>query len=93
MEESECPRVVLSRLDLDDIEKVVGEAYHKEGAGRLPWKQIDIFKALIIERVRQIPSDRELYRGLWRSRALLSGGVVDGETVVWTLRSPRHKQA
>jgi IS5 family transposase len=66
MEESEFPHVVLSRLDLDDIEEVVGEAYHKEGAGRPPRKPIGIFKALIIKRVRQIPSDRELYRRLWK---------------------------
>jgi hypothetical protein len=60
MEESEFPHVVLSRLDLDDIEEVVGEAYHKGGAGGPPRKPIGIFKALIIKRVRQIPSDREL---------------------------------
>jgi IS5 family transposase len=66
MEKTECPRVVLSRLDLDDIEEVVGEAYHREGAGRPPRKPIGIFKALIIKRVQQIPSDRELYRRLWK---------------------------
>ena len=70
MEESECPRVVLSRLDLDDIEEVVGEAYHKAGAGRPPRKPMGIFKALIIKRVRQIPSDRELYRRLWKDPEL-----------------------
>jgi transposase len=66
MEEGECPHVVLSRLDLDNIEEVVGEAYHKEGAGRPPRKPMGIFKALIIKGVRQIPSDRELYRRLWK---------------------------
>lgn len=51
---------------MDDIEEVVGEAYHKEGAGRPPRKPMGIFKALIIKRVQQIPSERELYRRLWK---------------------------
>jgi transposase len=51
---------------LDDVEKVVSEAYHQDGPGRPPRKPVGIFKALIIKRVQQIPSDRELYRRLWR---------------------------
>jgi hypothetical protein len=49
---------------LDDIEEVVSDAYYQEGAGRPPRKSIGIFKALIVKRVKQIPSDRELYRQL-----------------------------
>jgi len=56
---------ILCRLNLDDVEEVVSEAYHHEGPGRPPRKPMGIFKALIIKRVQQIPSDRELYRRLW----------------------------
>ena len=50
---------------MDDVEDGVSEAYHQDGAGRPPRKPIGIFKALIVKRVQQIPSDRELYRRLW----------------------------
>ena len=56
---------ILRSLNLDDIEEVVSEAYHKEGAGRPPRKPIGIFKALIVKRVKRIPSNQELYRRLW----------------------------
>ena len=57
-------------LNLDDIEETLSEAYHQEGAGRPPRKPIGIFKALIVKRVKQIPSDRELYRRLWNDEDL-----------------------
>jgi len=60
--ESSCS--LLCTLNLDDVEKVVSEAYHQDGPGRPPRKPVGIFKALIIKRVQQIPGDRELY---WRS--------------------------
>ena len=56
---------ILRSLNLDNIENVLSEAYHKEGAGRPPRKPIGIFKALIVKRVKHIPSDQELYRRLW----------------------------
>ena len=34
MERRECSSFVLSRLDLDDIEEVVSEPFHKDGPGR-----------------------------------------------------------
>jgi hypothetical protein len=59
--ESSC--TILSKLNLDDIEKVVKEAYHpKDDPGRPPRKPISIFKALIVKRLHQIPSERELCR-------------------------------
>jgi transposase len=64
MERNESSCSVLRSLNLDDIEDVVSEAYHQKGAGRPPRKPIGIFKALIVKRVKQIPSDRELYRRL-----------------------------
>jgi IS5 family transposase len=67
MEKPEFSCAVLSKLNLDDIEKVVKEAYHKEdGRGRPPRKPMGIFKALIFKRFQQIPSERELCRRLWK---------------------------
>jgi transposase len=65
MEKNEGSCSILRSLNLDDIEDAVSEAYHQEGAGRPPRKPIGIFKALVVKRVKQIPSDRELYRRLW----------------------------
>ena len=57
-------------LNLSDIENTLSEAYHQNGAGRPPRKPVGIFKALVIKRVKQIPSDRELYRRLWTNQDL-----------------------
>jgi len=70
MEEPDFSCNILSKLDLDDIEKVVNEAYHQEGAGRPPRKPIGIFKALMVKRLQQIPSERELCRRLWKDENL-----------------------
>jgi hypothetical protein len=53
--------LILSALDLYYIEAVIWEPYHREGAGRPPRNPIGIFKALVVKRLMQIPSDRELY--------------------------------
>jgi IS5 family transposase len=67
MEEPEFSCTILSKLNLDDIEKVVKEAYHKEDSpGRPPRKPLGIFKALLVKRLQQIPSERELCRRLWK---------------------------
>jgi transposase, IS5 family len=67
MEKPEFSCAILSKLDLDDIEKVVKEAYHKEdGPGRPPRKPMGIFKALIVKRFQQVPSERELCRRMWK---------------------------
>lgn len=70
MERGERLGKVLSSLGLDDIEEAVWEAYHKDGPGRPPRNPLGIFKALIIKRLRYIPSDRELYRRLWSDSEL-----------------------
>ena len=62
--------LILSALDIDDIEAAVWEPYHREGRGRPPRNPMGIFKALVVKRLRQIPSDRELYRRLWNDPAL-----------------------
>jgi IS5 family transposase len=66
MEEHEGSRFILSRLGLDDVERIVQGTYHMKGSvGRPPRKPMGIFKALILKRVQQVPSDRELCRRLW----------------------------
>jgi len=50
---------------LDDLEDAVWEPFRHEGAGRPPRNPLGILKALIVKRVKGIPSDRELYRRLW----------------------------
>ena len=62
--------LILSELDLEDIEEVVWEPYHREGPGRPPRSPVDIFKELVVKRLRQIPSDREIYRRLWADPGL-----------------------
>ena len=57
-------------LDLDNIEKTISQPYHETGPGRPPRNLIGIFKVLIVKRLRQIPSDRELYRRLWNDESL-----------------------
>jgi hypothetical protein len=70
LEKNKSSCSILRTLKLDNIEKTLTEAYHEEGAGRPPIKPIGIFKALVIKRVKQIPSDRELYRRLWTNEDL-----------------------
>ena len=57
--------LILSELDLHDIEKTVWEPNHEEGPGRPPRNPMGIFKALMVKRLWRMPSDRELYRRLW----------------------------
>src|SRR3990170_853673 len=67
MDKPESSCTILSKLNLDDIEKVVKEAYHhKDDPGRPPRKPMGIFKALIVKRLQQISSERELCRRLWK---------------------------
>ena len=72
MEKREDVALVLSKLDLRDVEEAVRAPYHRAGEepGRPPRKPLGIFKALIVKRLRQIPSDRELYRRLWSDEEL-----------------------
>ncbi len=70
MERHEDAVFALSKLNLDNIEKTLQEAYHQKGPGRPPRNPLGIFKALMTKRLRQIPSDRELYRRLWNDPTL-----------------------
>jgi transposase len=79
MDKPESSCVILSKLRLDDIEKVVNEAYHKDGPGRPPRKPMGIFKALLAKRLQQIPSERELCRRLWNDDNLRELCNVEAE--------------
>jgi transposase len=70
MEKHEDVVSILSMLELDDIEEKVSQPYHESGPGRPPRSPLGIFKALIVKRLRRIPSDRELYRRLWNDELL-----------------------
>jgi transposase len=70
MERHEDAVFALFKLNLDDIEKTIQEAYHQEGPGKPPRNPLGIFKALLTKRLRQIPSDREPYRRLWNDPTL-----------------------
>jgi len=66
MENVESSCSVLAGLNLDDVEEVVRGVYHPNGSvGRPPRKPMGIFKALMVKRLQQVTSDRELYRRLW----------------------------
>ena len=70
MEYHEDVVTILSKLNLDDIEQTISQPYIKQGAGRPSRKPLGIFKALIVKQIRNIPSDRELYRRLWNDENL-----------------------
>jgi transposase len=70
MENGESSSLILSRLDLHQIEDVIWEPYHTVGPGRPPRNPLGIFKALMIEKVEQMPGDKELYRRLWNDSEL-----------------------
>jgi transposase len=70
MEKHEDVASILSMLDLHDIEEIISQPYHKTGPGKPPRSPLGIFKALIVKQLRNIPSDRELYRRLWNDEAL-----------------------
>jgi len=70
MEKHEDVTSILSKLDLNNLEKTISQPYHETGPGRPPRKPLGIFKALMIKQLRRIPSDRELYRRLWNDEAL-----------------------
>ena len=70
MEEHEDVAIILSKLDLHDIEEIIIQPYHRTGPGKPPRSPLGIFKALIVKQLRNIPSDRKLYRRLWNDEAL-----------------------
>jgi transposase len=78
MEKHEDVASILSKLNLHDIEQTISQSYHQEGPGRPPRKPLGIFKALIVKQLRNIPSDRELYRRLWNDEELRTICDIEG---------------
>ena len=70
MDEHEDVVSILSKLNLDNIEKTISQPYHECGPGRPPRSPLGIFKVLMVKQLRRIPSDRELYRRLWNDETL-----------------------
>ena len=64
MEKREDVASILSKLNLHDIEETIIQSYNKTGPGKPSRSPLGIFKALIVQQLRHIPSDRELYRRL-----------------------------
>jgi hypothetical protein len=79
MEKTENSCSILRSLNLDDIEEAVSEAFHQDGVDRPSRKPIGIFKTLIVKRVKQIPSERELYRRLWADPDLRETCDIEAE--------------
>jgi len=70
MDEHEDVASILSKLDLHDIEETITQPYHQTGPGKPPRSPLGIFKALVVKQLKNIPSDRELYRRLWNDETL-----------------------
>jgi len=70
MEKREDVASILSKLNLQDIKQTISQPYHQEGPEGPPRRPLGIFKALIVKQLRNIPSDRELYRRLWNDEDL-----------------------
>ena len=56
---------LFKNLGLTPIQPTLWTDLCNDSPGRLPRSPLGIFKALMVKRLRQIPSDRELYRRLW----------------------------
>jgi hypothetical protein len=59
MEKPERSCVILSGLNLDDVESAMLKACNPNGSlGRPPRKPIGVFRALIVKGVQQVPGER-----------------------------------
>ena len=59
---------VLDSLNIDSIRGYLTSLYHKEGAGRTPYKPTSMLKAQVLKYLWRIPSDRRLSLLLKRSK-------------------------
>jgi len=58
-EECKTPEVLFASIDLGFLEKALLNEYHEEGEpGRPPRNPLGIFKAQIVRRLMDIPSNR-----------------------------------
>jgi transposase len=71
MRRYETLETLFGKVDLSFAEAVVNEPYHAKGSvGRPPRKPLGLFKAHLLRRLRQVPSDRMLVRQLWKDPRL-----------------------
>jgi transposase len=71
MKRYETLETLFRKVDLSFAEKVLKEVFHPEDSpGRPPRKPIGVFKAHLLRRLRNIPSDRMLVRQLWKDPRL-----------------------
>jgi len=93
MEKFEGSIFTLSKLDLDDVEETVWGPSHMDGPGRPPRNPMNIFKALFVKRLWQIPSDRELFRTLWNDPELREICDIEvGEKPYYTSQLTRFRR-
>jgi hypothetical protein len=71
MKRYETLETLFGKVDLSFAETVLNECYHVKGSvGRPPRNLLGIFKAHLLRRLRQIPSERMLVRQLWKDPRL-----------------------
>ena len=71
MKRYETLETLFSRVDLSFAKKVLKEPFHpKDSPGRPPRNPLGIFKAHLLKRLRNIPSDRMLVRQMWKDPRL-----------------------
>src|SRR3990170_4555442 len=71
MKRYETLETLFSRVDLSFAKKMLYEPFHpKDSPGRPPRNPLGIFKAHLIRRLRNIPSDRMLVRQMWKDPRL-----------------------
>jgi IS5 family transposase len=71
MKRCETLETLFSRVDLSFAKKVLNEPFHPEDSpGRPPRNPLGIFKAHLLRRLRNIPSDRMLVRQMWKDPRL-----------------------
>jgi transposase len=71
MKRYETLETLFGKVDLSFAETVLNEAYHaKDSPGKPPRKPLGVFKAHLLRRLRNVPSDRMLVRQLWKDPRL-----------------------
>ena len=72
MEGYETLEELFRNLNLTDVETILDDAYHQEGAGRPPRNPLGVFKAYIVKHLLGLRSLRELERRLGNDERLRS---------------------
>jgi len=71
MKRYETLETLFNKVDLSFTQKVLNEPFHQAGTvGRPQRNPVGIFKAHIVKRLKQVPSDRMLVRQIWKDPRL-----------------------